>query len=154
MQASSKFPKLSLGALLLTRARLEAARPSGSTAELAELDRASGEIDAIFAGWPVAGERKAAQELRSRINLWISFLADCAEDPRACDNYHHDVTQRVVIALLLRQFPRLTDSPEAGRLAAPDAQLRARLKPGPFVWADDLQAAFPAAEFWFLYGHP
>jgi hypothetical protein len=152
MQAPSDFPRLSLGALLLTRARLEAARVQLSPGDLADLDRAERAIDSILAGRPVACEKKAEQELRSRINLWKAFLSDCAEDPRAGDNYAHEVTQRVIASLLLRQFPRLTDSSEAQRVAALDAQLRPRLRSGAFIWANDLEQAFPSNEFWFLYG--
>ena len=101
----------------------------------------------------MAAENKAGKELRSRLNLWQAFLADCQEEPSTCaDSYPHEVTQRVIAALLLRQFPRLAASSEAQRLAALDAQLRRRLKAGAFVWAAELQAGFAQPEFWFLYG--
>ena len=153
MQASSDFPKLSLGMMLLTRARLLAADAPLTPQQRAERDQATTQIETTLSKWAVAAENKAAKELRSRLNLWQRFLEDCQEDPRPCaDNYAQDVTQRAIAALLLRQFSRLADSAEAQRLTPLDAQLRARLKPGPFLWPAELQSEFPQREFWFLYG--
>ncbi len=153
MQAGSNFPKLSLGMMLLTRARLLAAGDQLTPQQRAERDRATTQIETTLSKWAVAAENKATKELRSRLNLWQRFLEDCQADPRQCaDNYPQDVTQRVIAALLLRQFPRLAGSAEAQRLTPLDAQLRARLKPGPFLWPAELQSEFPQREFWFLYG--
>ena len=153
MQAGSGVPKLSLGAMLLTRARLAAAGPQLTAAQQAELDLTSRDLEAELVRWPAAAENKAAQELRSRVNLWQAFLRDCQESPDACtDNYSHEVNQRVLAALLLRRFPRLADSPEARRLAPLDVQLRRRLKTGAFILPAEFQAGFPQSEFWFLYG--
>jgi hypothetical protein len=153
MQAPSDYPKLSLGLMLLIRAELEARGQQLSPAQLAEVEKATGEIDVALAKWPVAAEKKALQELRSRINLWKAFWDDYLEDPYAhAHHYPDEITQRVIAALLLRRFPRLADSTEAKRLAPLDTQLRALLKSRAFIWPPELQAAFPQDEFWFLYG--
>lgn len=153
MQASSDYPKLSLGLMLLIRAELEARAPQLPSAQLAEVDKANREIDVALSKWPVAAEKKALQELRSRINLWKAYWDDYVDDPYAhAHHYPDEVTQRVIAALLLLRFPRLSDSSEAKRLVSLDAQLRGLLKSGAFLWPTELQAAFPKDEFWFLYG--
>ena len=153
MQAPSSFPSLSLGGLLLTRARLLAVSPRLLPAEQTEVAQANRQIESVFFKWAVAAEKKAAQELRSRINLWARFLDECEEEGQAgAEGYRHEVSQRVIAALLLSQFPRLADADEARRLAPLDAWLRARLKTGGFIWPAEVQAGFPSGEFWFLYG--
>lgn len=153
MQARSDFPQLSLGMMLLTRARLHALHGHLSPAERMERERTEMQIDGVLSRWPVVAEHKAEKELRARLNLWQAFLSECRDAPHTCaENYAQDVTHRAMAALLLRQFPRLSDSPEAGRLPGMDAQLRPRLKPGTFVWLAELQSEFPPGEFWFLYG--
>ena len=153
MPAPSNFPKLSLGYLLLIRARLLATGSQLPLERQTELAQVNYVIDAALLKWPVAAEKKATQELRSRLNLWARFLDESDEDSRAgVENYRHEVNQRVMAALLLSQFPRLADTEEAKRLPPLDARLRGKLKAGPFLWPAELQSAFPTAEFWFLYG--
>jgi hypothetical protein len=155
MQAPSYIPKLSLGLLLLTRAQLEAAQGRLSPAQQAEVERATREMDAVLSKWAVAAEKKAGQELRSRINLWQGFLDEYRDDPhRYTGHYSDEVAQRVIAALLLRRFPRLADSTEAKRLGPLDSQLRGRLKDDSFIWPEEIQPAFPQSEFWYLYGKP
>ncbi len=153
MQAPSDYPKLSLGLMLLIRTEIEARGPQLPSAQLAAVGQAGRDIDMALAQWPVAAEKKALQELRSRINLWKAFWDDYLEDPYAhAHHYSDEVTQRAIAALLLHRFPRLADAAEAKRLAPLDTQLRALLRAGGFIWPTELQAAFPKDEFWFLYG--
>jgi hypothetical protein len=150
MGGPSDFPALSLGGYWLARTRLESL-----PGQQPERDALNQRGDTILAKWAVAAENKAARELRSRLNLWRAYLEECRDAPRACaERYRNDVAQRVMAALLLRRFPRLADSAEAQRLPPLDAQLRARFKPGAFVWSAELMPAFPPDEFWFLYGQP
>lgn len=137
---SSDFPRLSLGAYLLTRQRLTAT--PNERPEIAALCQRG---DATLAQWQAAAERKAAKELRTRVNLWQRYLDELQ------GRYATEVAQRVMAALLLRQFSRLTAAPEALHLAALDARLQGRTTAGSFVWVPELQPAFPADDFWFLY---
>jgi hypothetical protein len=155
MQAPSSFPKLSLGLLLLTQARLEAADALLDAAQRAERNAAARQLDATLGSWQVAAETRAARELRTRLNLWQRFWEECGEQPRTCaENYANEVTQRVIAGLLLHQFPRVAAAPEAAPLEALDRQVRARLRGDRFVWPAELQAGFPAAAYWYLYGLP
>ncbi len=137
---SSHFPKLSLGAYLLTRQRLMAA-PNQRAAITALCQRG----DAVLAQWQAAAERKAAKELHTRLTLW----QNCLDDEQG--RYATEVAQRVMAALLLRQFPRLGATPDALRLGALDARLQSRAPRTAFVWPPELKPAFPEDDFWFLY---
>ena len=153
MQAPGSFPKLSLGLLLLTLARLEAVDARLSQDQRAARNAAARQLDATLGNWQVAAEKKAERELGSRVNLWQQFWDDCRENPRTCtEQYAHDVVQRVIAGLLLHKFPRVADSEAARSLEALDRLARGRLLGESFVWAAELQSGFPRAEHWYLYG--
>ncbi|MCS6910239.1 MAG: hypothetical protein NZM11_06690 [Anaerolineales bacterium] len=140
---SSQFPKLSLGTYLLTRQRLLAA--PDHRAEITALCQRG---DAILAQWQTAAERKAAKELHMRLTLWQNYLDDWQGD------YATEVAQRMMAALLLRRFPRLSTTPDAAHFNALDARLQGRTQKAAFVWAPELRPAFPEDDFWFLYRQP
>ena len=150
MAGSSDFPKLSLGMLLLTRARLSAAElGAGQQAELAKV---LAEIDSTLDQWRSTAERKADQELHSRATLWQRYWDECRADPHSCaGSYPHEVTNRVIAQLLLKAFPNLSKSPNALALRPVDSAVRGRLQGEQPVWPD-LAPAFPQAEFPYLYG--
>jgi hypothetical protein len=155
MQASSNFPKLSLGQMLLILARLRASDHALDADQRKRRDEAADQIMALLSRWQVAAETKAQQELRSRLNLWQRYWDDCREEPRTCaDHYPHEVTQRTIAELLMRQFPKVGESDEARPVRAMDALVRARLEGEKFVWPSELQEGFPQEQFWFLYGVP
>ncbi len=155
MQAGSRFPKLSLGRLLLARERLRALEQRLSSAQRVTLQTATQQIENVLSQWQVAAEKHAAHELRSRANLWQRFWEECAEAPGPCaDHYAQEASQRTMAGLLLREFPRVADTPEARVLLAFDATVRPRLRPSGFVWDAALRPAFPQSDFWFLYGRP
>lgn len=155
MQAPSSFPKLSLGLLLLTLARLEAVNARLSQEQRATHNATARQVEATLGSWQVAAEKKAERELRTRVNLWKQFWDDCSENPRTCaEQYPHDVVQRVIAGLLLYKYPRVADSAAARSLEALDRLARGQLMGKEFVWASELQEGFPQAEHWYLYGKP
>ncbi|MDW8326090.1 MAG: hypothetical protein RMK99_05955 [Anaerolineales bacterium] len=143
LSGSSQFPKLSLGTYLLTRRRLGAA--PDHRAEITALCQRG---DAVLAQWQAAAERKAAKELHTRLTLWQNYLDDWQ------GHYATEVAQRVMAALLLRHFPKLSTTPDAKHFSTLDVQLQGRARKAAFVWAPELQPAFPEDDFWFLYRQP
>jgi hypothetical protein len=139
LSGSSEFPRLSLGAYLLVRQRLAASPPTPELAALREKGAA------ILGQWRANAEKKAEKELGTRVRLWQNFL----DEGRG--RYATEVAQRVMAALLMDAYPRLSATPDGQRLAALDAGVRGKYPAGPFVWDADLQPAFPDSEFWFLY---
>lgn len=139
------LPRLTLGALLLALARLEVVQP-------VETESLRAQVAAIRAKWRNAWEQKIAREAANRLRLWTQFLSDLAQAPgQNAEAYPAEVRGRVILELLLRELPQL---PEKAALAEAETLLRARLLPGVFLWDTELQLAFPAPEFWFLYGYP
>jgi hypothetical protein len=153
MAGSVDFPKLSLGLLLLTRARLFAVADQLDSKQRTQLEDAQRKIEATLDKWRSTAEKKAEQELRSRATLWQRFWDECRHDPHSCaSSYAHEVTNRVIAQLLLRAFPSLAKSPAARALAPVDGAVRARLQGERFIWPPEVQSAFPRSDVPYLYG--
>ncbi len=142
-------PRLTPGNLLLARQRLAAW--AQSPAQEAELQRWDQALEVEVLRWPVAWEKKVAHEFASRLRQWRNYLEDYRRAPdEQAAYYPYEVHLRVILDLLSEET-RL-DATDRGLLAGLDTQLRAAFRPGDFVWDAALQVAFPAADFWYLYG--
>lgn len=151
-----RTPALTLGGLLLVRRTLSGTRSQFSPEQSTEYNQLEAQANALFSRWPVNIEKKALQEISSRLNVWAAALDECGEHPAACaQNYSSVVNSRVYLALL---FPSVAKLPEAGksrnRLSTLDIRLHNLIIPGDFIWEAALAPAFPRDEFWFLYGRP
>lgn len=143
------LPRLTIGGLRLALARLEAVEVRLTPEQRAILRDARTRWQAARAKWAAAVERKAERELNSRLGLWRNFLEDCRDARRQCaQEYPHQASMRVMIEWLSDEARQ----PTAGKLQQLDARLRACFVSGPFIWASELEASFPAGRFWFLYG--
>ena len=151
LQAPDRYPKLSLGQMLLVRARVRAFQPRLPPREQQRLARAEDQMALELRSRRVAAETKARIELSMRLNLWEQYLAEAGESVDEAASYPQAVTQRVIAALLLAEFPRL-EGPEAGRLPALDLLVQPRFRPGAFIWEAEIHSQFPQPDFWFLYG--
>jgi hypothetical protein len=152
----SDMPALTIGGLLFIRRTLSARRTQLSPAQSVEFDQLESQADALFQRWPVNIEKKVVREISSRLNVWASAIEEGIDHPTSfADNYAHSVNHRVYLSLLLPLVAALPEAdPHRRRLSVLDARLRNVLIAGDFVWDAPLTAAFPAAEFWFLYGRP
>ena len=129
---AADLTQLTLGGLLLTRARL------GPTPGLAAQDA---RLESARQNWRSAWEAKARREVHARSELWKDYLAEVRSDRRgAARQYSQNVRHRVIIALLGESSDLMDNS------------LRNMLIPGAFVWDAQLQGFFPQDKFWFLYG--
>jgi len=137
------LPRLTIGGVLLAKARLEARgeRIEALVAQL-EADRSQ---------WRVAWETKAGREVQARMRLWSNYLADYRQNPEShADAYPHEVRYRVMLHLLLAELPASPGEQEG--LSQLDGVLRASLSSSDFIWEADLQPGFPREVYWFLYG--
>jgi hypothetical protein len=147
---SRPYPRLTLGGLLLSRARAWALPVSPS--QQIELQKLDEQIEAIRARWRVAWEKKAIQSFKARLDLWRNFLEEYKEKPETNANrYAYEVERRVMLSLLT---PEIENLPQAygDLLAALDMRLRRVLLPGGFIWDLQVASGFPADEYWYLYG--
>jgi len=137
------LPRLTIGGILLTQARLEARRE--------RIESLMMQLDGVRSKWRVAWETKAGREVQARMRLWSNYLADYRQNPEQhADAYPHEVRYRVMLQLLMTELP--APSPEQETLSKLDGMLRANLTASDFIWDTDLQAEFPHEVYWFLYG--
>lgn len=145
-----EFPTLTPGGLVLAHQRLAGRWLGGNqTAEFSELDA---EYKNLREHWRTAWERKVTQDIHARLNQWRNFLEDYRQDrANNADRFAYEVRLRVMIDLLVKESPS-EQNQTAEALLAPDGVLHASFIPGDFVWDKELEPAFPARQFWYLYG--
>ncbi len=151
----SPLPRLTLGGLLLTMDELEAQEEDMSPSQRIDHDKIRLQMESMRLKWAVGLERKAAQELRSRLNLWRAYLYDIEERVDTADNYTVEVRHRVMFERLadisIRQPETISRVDEMRSL---DFRLRSIFVPGAFIWDPRLEAIYPRNPFWYLYGLP
>ncbi len=147
---SPPYPPLTLDGLLLAQARLQGYSLSGI--QQSRFTNICAQVDAMRSRWRVAWEQKAARSFRSRLNLWRDFIDEYGADPGDhADRYPYEVRLRVMLQLLeYDAHPMITTELEL--LEHLDSLLRSRLVPGQFIWDAELEKAFPADVYWYLYG--
>lgn len=152
---SDQFPKLSIGAFLLTIDQL-ASQANEMSPEQIETYQALREAYAkVSAKWPANVGKKAVAEMRQRANLWRAYLQELADNPRIAENYPQEVKNRV----LLERLQEPAEGTEGlqdlrDRIRGLDSLLRNRFQPGSFIWDPRLMGTYPDNRYWFLLGHP
>ncbi|MFQ5932713.1 MAG: hypothetical protein ACE5MM_09915 [Nitrospiraceae bacterium] len=146
---------LSLGMIALARKQLAARQEELAPTESDRFENVQANLDTIHEKWRVAWERKATGELRSRLNLWREYLADLEGRPSMGNSYPQEVRNRAMAVELL---DAAGNQPEVKGLEASldaiDGRLREILRPGEFVWDEELRPVYPREQYWFLYGKP
>ena len=132
------LPRLTLGGLLLSQRRLHAYE------DVSPLDL---RLDMLRSKWRVAWEKKAAQELETRLRLWGNYLNEHGNNKELGNYYAHEVRLRVMAGLLSVELGH-----EPDELVALDQLLRAKFCSGEFLWDQALSNEFSRDDFWFLYG--
>jgi hypothetical protein len=144
------LPRLTLGGLLLSLARVRAI--SSSPAQQEQVYRLETWLNEVLTKWRVAWGQKAAQEFRSRLSLWRDFLEEYRLNQEGnADRYAYEVQRRVMLDLLRGESPEIASS-DLELLSALDQLLRAVLISGDFVWDQNLASGFPPDKYWYLYG--
>lgn len=150
--ARSGRPSLSIG---LISFNLRWLVHSLEAEDQARLQAAESKLTAVRDKWRVAWERKAAAELRTRLNLWRGYLGDLEARPGLGSSYPQEVRNRAMAVDLL---DAAGNQPEIKTLSASldaiDGRFREGFQPGAFVWEQVPESAFPSEPFWFLYGRP
>lgn len=146
------YPRLTLGGVLFSIARLHARELTASQA--AQFRK----LCIVVEDWRISRrelwERKARRELASRIRQWRLHLIEFRKDPgRNLDYYLSEVTVRVLIELLAKEI-KPHDDETMDDLNAMDRELRLFFQAGNFIWEAPLASIFPAEPFWYLWGKP
>ena len=126
----SNLPQLTLGGILLSLARM------GTQAAKLEV-----QVEAIRSKWQVAWDVKSSREVKARDELWVNYLAEYREDPKADVHlYSQNVRYRAMLTLLGKAE---VDS---------DAYVISVFTEGKFVWEEECAQNFPHKTFWYLFG--
>lgn len=140
---SASQPRLTPGAVLLALTRLQVKLPS-------DAQTLQQQMESMRVKWRAAWEKKVAREISNRLLLWSNFLSEYQNAPeQGADAYLSEVRGRVILQLLTLET---SDFPEKTTLAELDSALKPSLRPCEFLWDGSLQAVFPKADYWFLYG--
>jgi hypothetical protein len=151
------WPELSIGGCLMRRHRLRALHTLLEPAEQAALEATVAQIQAALNQRIVAFEQKAQRELDARLRQWVEYLGEIETGKEPLHYYATAVEARVMLHILmahLEEPPYQLTSTVPERLMEVDKGLRARWVLGDFVWPEGWQPAYPAREFWYLYGRP
>lgn len=151
----SPFPRLTLGGLMLTLNELKVQEIDMSPSQRADHERLLRQMDRVRVKWAVGLERKAAQELSSRLNLWRAYLYDIQERVDTTENYPYEVRNRVMFGILAELSVRQPETkPAVEEMRSLDTRLRSFFTRGDFVWDTRLEDIYPQSTFWYLYGLP
>lgn len=156
MNASSppgepSYPSLTLGALLLSRKRIEI-WPLSSSQEARKL-RIQSAIDRVRMKWRTAWAIKSREEFRSRLDLWGNYLEELRKEPELnIDRYPYEVTRRVMLNLLSAEADTIPPA-QAQMLVGLDLVLDGLMVPGDFIWDKVLADGFARSEYPYLYFH-
>ncbi len=155
VSGAADLPNLTLGGLELSRRALAAASDELDPAARRRAHKVIEQIDEFRRQSRLAWERKAASELKVRLNQWQAYLQDLAERPGESERYSQEVRARAMATYLLEEAAH---QPQAGEtrktLEALDARLRASFEAGRFIWDPSLEPAYRAEDYWFLFGRP
>lgn len=147
---------LTLGGYLMRQQRLAELDHTLDASQQVRLRNAAERFDLIRRTQLSAFEKKASQELQARLGEWERALRELFDDRRpSMAFYRNDVEKRVMIQALINALEAESASikPEIlGKLERLDGQLRARWQTGAFIWPTEFEAAYPADDYWWLYG--
>lgn len=152
------FPRLTLGGYLMRQYRLLALPELLDPSQAARLEQTVRRFNQALVEKVVRLETKAHHEMAARIRQWAEYLKDVAwEGSASIANYASAVETRAMMAAiveLLQTAPYHLQGNVLRQIALLDTNLRRRWQTGEFVWQPEWIPAYPAAQFWWLYGHP
>lgn len=142
-----RMPRVTIGGLLESLLRAEAAGVADAPSMRAALDRIrSRRRDGYLS--------HAEREARSRLDAWAWYLDDY--DRKAsdvADYYPNEVRARLKAELLLNGLEEEhRGQAERARAGQLDARVRASFAQGDFVLDERLKPQLPSDRFWWLYG--
>jgi hypothetical protein len=153
--AGSEQRNMTIGALLENLEALHCQDSLLTADQRAQLATIWAEVDRARHAWPEPWLAMLHRELKAVLDSWKWYLDDAEGGERARDNYRSEVHNRTRLELLVKTLAGDPESAaEVRRLGELDARLREMWQPGGYVGVRELQACYPAAGYWWLYGRP
>lgn len=153
--AKLKFPKLTIGNLLLAFKTVEAEQSTLDAAQASRLHQIQTRWNQASTRWASAISSKAQREMGARLNLWRAYLTDLAEGRGRNSRFPVEVRNRVIFELLA-PLASIDDAAFALQTAmsALDEHMQALTRPAPFQWEDAVRAGFSSESYPSLYRTP
>lgn len=156
--SAAKMPSLTLGALLMRLRRLDVLQGELSADQRMRLKEATKRHDEVFREWTVHYKQKLAHEAKSRLKAMRQFFDECTDNPKTCASiYPPEVLRRTIVQEILIAMDEinLQDEEVTKLVRETDNYLqRAANAREDFIWAAELQSAYPEKPFWWLYRIP
>lgn len=154
----ANMPRLTIGGYLMRQKRLSTLKQNLSSEDQARMEAAVAQFNRALEERVVRFEKRAHQELHIRITEWIGILRDLNRRAAAEANYYAGIVDtRIVIQELLDKLltpPYELQVDVRDEVKTIDRLLKNRFSDGEFVWDPVWEAAYPPAEYWWLYGRP
>lgn len=97
---------------------------------------------------------KLQREINLRLNNTAQFIQDCIANPLLCGDYPVWVKERVILELILVDYPNAATAAQIERSKQVDQQLRAISSLSGFRWEAQYEQAFKKERYWMLYIQP
>lgn len=152
----NRYPKLTVAGVLFCMHKLQLLPGLLAPAQHARCAAQISTVRENISVWRANIERKAVREFAGRLRSWSWFVDEAGlEQKAAVRHYAQEAYGRTYLHLLLELLQNhSTHAAMAAQVASCDVRLRNVWAPARFVWDAQLQPAFPADVFWFLYGVP
>ncbi|PJF44614.1 MAG: hypothetical protein CUN55_03040 [Phototrophicales bacterium] len=156
-QISNRYPKLTLGGVLMRRHRISALRDELAPEQSLAFEEAVQKLETLRYEWLSHYQDKLLQEFHSRINSLVYFVEDCEVSWNSCDaNWPNEAEKRTLVAHVVEEAQSLNifDTEHRAVLTKLDQKLRRFFRESAFLWDERLKAAYPFPQYWWLYGRP
>lgn len=153
-----KMPALTLGGYLMRQHRLVELKELLTAEEVERLEQAIAQYQQVMESNIVRSEERAQREFGARLQQWQEYIRELRRDTKANFYYYKTAVEpRVMVEELLKMlttYPYQLDEQLPERLEALDGAVHNIWDRGDFVWPDEWQDAYPADQYWYLYGQP
>ena len=154
----NKMPALTVGAVMMRLRRLDALHDDLNEAQRQRLDIAKARNTAVFDEWRTHYTGKMQREAESRLDAMRTFFEECGSNPNLCPRiYMPEASRRTIVQEILITMNEVNIEPDEDldkKIKGTDGRLRGFVKTSDFIWASQLEAAYPRNTFWWLYHQP
>jgi hypothetical protein len=152
------MPKLTIGGCLMRQERLQLLRSQLAFSDQSRLDTAIDVFNDNLNEQVVRFEKKAHDELHTRLREWTTYLRDATSKIATQKrHYAYVVDTRIVMTALinkLSQAPYRLNPQIAQDVEQMDNRLKGQWQTGQFILDPVWEKAYPPQVYWWLYGQP
>jgi hypothetical protein len=155
--SGGRMPSMTVGALIMRLRRLRALQDTMTEEQRQQFAEIEQQHEAVRKEWRYHYEQKMIWEANSRLDAMKTFFEECSSDPKLCARvYGPEVLRRTTVEEILIAMKELNieDEELTKKARGTDSRLRRFTQPSSFVWAKEMQPAYPQSEFWWMYSRP